>query len=147
MREVLLLGSVAMDSAEAVFRAAGATVGDKVRRLPDGETGYARSLWIQCQTPFFLGHPQLKMVEPDPAKPGEYRPAHIPPVGLYSPTMRGGYRGQARLRDGVKPEDLRFDNVGYADWAEESYKTFRTLRDQGVLQAGTRFQVSIPSPL
>jgi hypothetical protein len=135
-----------MESAEAVMRAA-AGLGRRLKRIPDGETGPARSLWIQCQTPFFLGHPQLEMVEPDPSDPGAMRPARIPPVGLYSPTMVGGYRGAARLREGVRPEDLRFDNLGYADWAESSYGTFKRLRDESVIPAGTRFQVTIPSPL
>jgi hypothetical protein len=146
-REVLLLGSVAMDSAEAVMRTAATALGTRLKRIPDGETGPARSLWIQCQTPFFLGHPQLEMVEPDPANPGAFRPARIPSVGLYSPTMVGGYRGMARLCQGVSPTDLHFDNLGYADWAASSYVTFRRLRDEGIIAPGTRFQVTIPSPL
>ena len=144
-REVLLLGSVALPSAEDVFRAAGSALGDRLRRIPDGETGTARSLWIQCQTPFFLGHPQLESVEPDPAAPGGYRQARIPSAGIYSPTMRGAYQGRVRLRSGVAPEDLRFDNLGYADWALESFETFRRLKQNGDVPAGARFQVSLPS--
>ncbi len=144
-REILLLGSVALPDAEAVFREAGGLLGPSLRRIPDGETGPARSLWIQCQTPFFLGHPQLEMVQADPAAPGGYRPAHIPSHGIYSPTMRGAYQGRVRLRHGIAPEDLHFDDLGYADWAIESYATLKKLRDQGLLPAGIRLQVSIPS--
>ena len=43
--EVLLVGSVALQSAEDVFRTVSATLGDRVRRIPDGETG-PRSLWV-----------------------------------------------------------------------------------------------------
>jgi hypothetical protein len=137
---------VALDSAEEVFTTVSEVLGDRVRRIPDGETGSARSYWIQVQTPFFLANPQIEMVEPDPAKPGQYRPARIPAAGLYSPTMAGAYRGQAKLREGVKPEDLHFDNFGYADWAEESYGIFRRLKQAGKVRPGTRMQVSIPSP-
>ena len=85
------------------------------------------------------------MVEPDPANPGAFRPARIPANGLYSPTMAGAYRGQAKLRAGVAPADLHFDNFGYADWAEESYGTFKRLKQEGVIRPETRFQVCIPS--
>ncbi len=144
-RDILLIGGVNLGSAEEVFRSVGSALGDRVPRIPDGETGSARSYWIQCQTPFFLGNPQLEMVEPDPANPGAYRPARMPANGLYSPTMAGAYRGQAKLRPGVSPADLRFDNFGYADWAQESYATFKRLKLEGVIPPATRFQVCIPS--
>jgi hypothetical protein len=144
-RNVLLIGGVNLESAEEVFEAVGGTLSGHVLRIPDGETGSARSFWIQCQTPFFLDNPQIEMVEPDPANPGSFRHARMPPAGLYSPTMAGAYRGQAKLRDGVAPEDLYFDNFGYADWALESYETFKKLRAAGDIPAGVRFQVSIPS--
>jgi hypothetical protein len=144
-REVLLVGSVGLKDAEEVFTKAAGILGDAVRRIPDGETGNARSYWIQAQTPFFLDHPMLEMVEPDPDHPGAFRHARIPSAGIYSPTMAGAYRGQARLREGVSPDALRFDNLGYADWAAESYSTFRRLKQAGVIPGSTRFQVSIPT--
>src|SRR5262249_5943539 len=127
------------------FRDAGALFGSRLRRIPDGETGLARSLWIQCQTPFFLGHQQLEMVEPDPAAPGGYRAARVPSQGIYSPTARSAYQGRARLRQGVEPADLHFDDLGYADWAIESYAMLKKLRDEGVPAPSIRLQVSIPS--
>ena len=68
-------GSVGLDSAEEVFRTLGRPLGTRAPRLPDGETGYARSVWIQSQAPFFLGNPAFEQVEPDPDRPGELRPA------------------------------------------------------------------------
>jgi hypothetical protein len=59
--------------------------------------------------------------------------------------MAGAYRGQAKLREGVAPQDLRFDNFGYADWAAESFATFSKLKQGGDVPAATRFQVCIPS--
>jgi hypothetical protein len=145
-RDVLLVGSVGLSNAEDVFLTVAQILGEKAKRISDGETGYARSVWIQCQIPFFLRHPQLEMVEPDPERPGEHRQARIPSGGIYSHTRAGSYHGRASLRAGVRPEDLRFEHVGYGDWAIESYATFKRLKSEGVIPTAARFQVSIPSP-
>ena len=42
---VHLVGSLALDSAEEVFRTTSEILGDRLRRIPDGETG-ARSIWV-----------------------------------------------------------------------------------------------------
>jgi hypothetical protein len=141
-RDVLLLGSVGLSNAEEVFRTAADILGTLAPRYPDGETGWARSVWVQCQRPFFLGNPSLEMVEPDPERPGEYRPARVPSIGIYGHTQAESYAGRARLRTA----DVQFDNLGYADWALESCATFRRLKSQNVIPSATRFQVSIPSP-
>jgi hypothetical protein len=53
--------------------------------------------------------------------------------------------GAYAVRDGV--EHLSFDEIyPYADFALESYATFRRLRDRGEIPAGSRFQVSLPTP-
>jgi hypothetical protein len=143
-RDILLTGSIGLDSAEEVFRTLGRALGTRAPRLPDGETGYARSVWIQSQAPFFLGIPAFEQVEPDPDRPGELRPARMPSTGLYAHTAAGRWQGRARRRPGVKPEDVRFDNIGYADWALESYAIFRRLKQAGDVPAPTRFQVSLP---
>ena len=49
--DILLTGSVGLESAEEVFRTLGRALGTRAPRLPDGETGYARSVWIQSQAP------------------------------------------------------------------------------------------------
>jgi hypothetical protein len=43
-RDILLVGSMRLTSAEDVFRTVASLLGDKVRRIPDGETGIARSV-------------------------------------------------------------------------------------------------------
>jgi methionine synthase II (cobalamin-independent) len=142
-REVLLIGSVGLSSAEEVFRTCAEVLGPLAPRFPDGETGWARSVWVQCQRPFFLGNPALEMLEPDPEHAGEYRPARVPSSGIYGHTMAESYMGRARLRDGAT---VQFDNVGYADWALESYATFSRLKSEHVIPSATRFQVSLPTP-
>lgn len=145
-RDVLLVGSVGLANAEEVFRTTAAVLGDFAPRLTDGETGWARSVWIQCQRPFFLGNPALEMVEPDPDRPDAYRPARVPSSGIYGHTSAEFYRGRARLRPGVQPQEVRFDNLGYADWAQESYHLFARLKSDGVIPSGTKFQACIPAP-
>ena len=49
--KVHLVGSIALDSAEEVFRTAGQLLGRRLRRVPDGEPG-GRRLWISWQYPF-----------------------------------------------------------------------------------------------
>ncbi len=145
-RDVLLVGSIGLSDADEVFRTVTSTLGERVKRIPDGETGWARSVWIQCQRPFFLGNPALEMLEPDSAHPGNFRSARVPSAGIYAHTRADFYPGRARLRAGVSAADVRFDNVGYADWAEESYTTFARLKQGGLIPIDTRFQVSLPDP-
>ena len=38
-RKVHLVGSIALDSVEEVFRTAGTVLGHRLRRVPDGEPG------------------------------------------------------------------------------------------------------------
>ncbi|MBV9327120.1 MAG: hypothetical protein JO352_25475 [Chloroflexi bacterium] len=60
--------------------------------------------------------------------------------------MAETYRGRARLRAGARASDVQFHNVGYADWALESYALFARLKSEGVLPTNVRFQVCIPDP-
>jgi hypothetical protein len=60
-----LVGSVPLASAETVFETVASHLGDRVRRIPDGETG-PRSDWIVWQLPVFTSQPQLEVVPPAP---------------------------------------------------------------------------------
>jgi hypothetical protein len=93
-----------------------------------------------------MTNPALEMVEADPANPGSFVPARVPSTGIYGHTMAESYRGLARLREGASANDVVFDNVGYADWAVESYALFARLKQEGVLPQAVRFQVCIPDP-
>ena len=145
-REAALVGGVNLADAAETFTVLARTLGERLRRVPDGETGPARSQWIQCQRPFFMQHPQLEVLEEDPERPGELRQPRVPAHGIYARTNAEMYLGRARLRAGVDPADLHFENIGYADWAIESYGLLRSLKDAGEVPAGWRFQVSLPSP-
>jgi SAM-dependent methyltransferase len=121
-----LVGSVPLASAEIVFATVAAKLGDRVRRIPDGETG-PRSDWIVWQLPVFTSQPQLEVVPPGA---DSWRP--LPRV---------------RLEDGVRGEQVRFAALGYADAALASYRVFARLKRDGQVPAGCRFQVCLPTPL
>ncbi|MEA2131325.1 MAG: hypothetical protein QOJ85_4216 [Solirubrobacteraceae bacterium] len=121
-----LVGSVPLNSADEVFRTVAATVGDRLRRVPDGETG-PRSDWILWQYPVFSSRPQFEV-----GPPGEDAYRTLP---------------QLRLRSGEATAGLTFGNLGYADSATASYRRFAQLKRDGVVPPHCRFQLSLPTPL
>src|SRR5499425_3898401 len=123
---VHLVGSVPLASSEAVFRTVAAAIGDRVRRIPDGETG-PRSDWIVWQLPVFTTQRQLEVVPPGP---DSWRP--LPRV---------------RVAEGARAESVTFGALGYADAAIASYRVFARLKRDGVVPVACRFQVCLPTPL
>ena len=121
-----LVGSVPLASAEAVFTAVAGAIGDRLRRMPDGETG-PRSDWIVWQLPVFTAQPGLEVVPPGP---DSWRP--LPRI---------------RVEDGVHPESVKFGPLGYAEAAIASYRVFARLKRDGRVPVATRFQVCLPTPL
>jgi ubiquinone/menaquinone biosynthesis C-methylase UbiE len=121
-----LVGSVPLANAEAVFRALSAGLGDRLRRLPDGETG-PRADWIVWQYPVLSSRSQFEVAPPTPE--------------FYRALPR------LRLRPGERGEDLRFESLGYAEAAFGSYAKFSVLKRDGIVPRGCRFQVSLPTPL
>jgi SAM-dependent methyltransferase len=121
-----LVGSIPLGSAEEVFRRTGSALGDRLRRLPDGETG-PRSDWILWQYPVFSSLPQFEV-----GPPGADTYRTLPKL---------------RLRAGERVEDVAFDNLGLADAATASYKVFAALKRDRMIPSHVRFQVSLPTPL
>ncbi len=123
---VHLVGSIPLGSAEEVFRAAAAALGDRLRRMPDGETG-PRSDWIVWQYPVFSSRPQFE----------------VGPPGASS------YRAlpQLRLRPDEAATAMEFDELGYAMTALDSYRTFARLKRDGQVPPACRFLVSLPTPV
>jgi hypothetical protein len=124
---VHLVGSIGLDTVEEVFRTAGALLGRRLRRVPDGEPG-GRRLWISWQYPLLRANPFLKQ----DATP-------LPPGGVGFPRLG--------LGDGVSGGDVRFGELGYAREARASYLDFVAARGRGELPADARFQVCLPTPL
>ncbi|MCI0155301.1 hypothetical protein KNO15_01115 [Leifsonia shinshuensis] len=128
IRGAHLVGSVNLPDAATVFRTVSDLLGDRLRRIPDGEVG-ERFYWIQFQTARFDTMSGLSRIAVEP---------------YY---LRGIFDGRPfRLDDGVDADDLVFPDLGYAEAALDSYAEFARLRARGVIAAGTRFQVSLPTP-
>jgi hypothetical protein len=124
-RDVYLVGSVPMASATEVFEKVSAALGARIKRLPDGETG-ERGDWISWLEPAFSQHPAFE-------KSGEFFRIHATGTG----------RERYRLKAGIKVQDVRFDNLFYADIAKASYAEFKRLKQAGKIAAGTKFQVDL----
>ena len=123
---VHLNGSIPLANAEEVFRVTGSILGERLHRIPDGETGI-RTNWIGWQREVFARNPSFEMIVPDPT--------------TYAQLAR------FKLRPGVSPGDVVFDSLGYADAALASYAVFAELKQSRILPDQYRFQVSMPTPL
>ena len=123
---VLLVGSVPLGSADEVFQLAATELGDRLARVPDGETG-PRSDWIVWQYPVLSSRPEFVV-----CPPGDDPHRALP---------------RLRLRDGEAAATLRFDDLGYAQAAISSYRTFARRKRDGLIPPDWRFQVSLPTPL
>ena len=120
-----LVGSVPLEDSGAVFGCVCGLLGERITRLPDGETG-ARTNWIAWQAQVFAGMPQFE-----------------------SEIVASGYikRPKYRLKPGVDAAALRFPALGYAAAAKASYAEFARQKAAGDIPARVRFQVCLPTPL
>ena len=124
-RPVHLVGSIPLEDAAAVFREAGRRLGDRLARIPDGETGI-RGNWISWQHRRFAEQGALVVSE---AKEREYQLG--PPF---------------RLAPGRGAEDLAFGELGYARAAAASWEDFAATVAEGTVPESCRFQVCLPTP-
>jgi hypothetical protein len=133
---LLLVGSVPLDTVEDVMRTFGAPLARHLPALPDGEVGERRSWVNRLGYQVFNGHMDLDTIR---------RPKPVDGVEQLLPRSRED-SWQFKVRPGV--ERVRFGNpgsrLGYARDAVNSYFVFRTLREKGILPDGLRFQISIP---
>lgn len=126
--DLLLIGSLPVDSPEQALRAGGEVFGDLAFALPDGETG-PRRMWVGYEmSQLFEPHPDVEIVN-QPASPDGI-PRHIYDAMSF------------RLRPGVS--ELHFERWPRIDDAIESYRIFRSLRDEGAIPRSMRFQVGLP---
>lgn len=125
-RKSLLVGSVPLETAEAVFSAVAQGMGEHLDSLPDGETG-PRSNWIAWQHDVIRQAPFLSPARRD---------------GQYGSINKPMFEVSRYLT-----KDDAFGSLGYADSAIASYAVFSHLRATGVIAPHLRFQVSLPTPL
>lgn len=116
-----LVGSIPLDSCDAVFRACCDSLHHHLRRLPDGETG-ERTNWIAWQRSVFAATPQLQQESDDARSPYRLNPASTQP-------------------------DVVFPSLGYHEAALASFASFSKMKQSGMIPASLKFQVSLPTPL
>lgn len=124
-RNVLLVGSIPLADAKAVFSAVSDAVGPLATRIPDGETG-DRKVWIMFQRGVMEKTPNLAIAREFVLAPGVTQAVF-------------------KVADPTKP--VEFGALRYASEAIKSYRDFAALKAAGRIAPGTRFQVSLPTPL
>ena len=131
---VHLVGSIPLPDTETVFRTLSGAVGKHLARLPDGETGI-RKTWIRFLQDVLASNPAIEYAK------------DVPPfkfVQWDGKVVREIPR--LRIKPGAQPEAASF-STGYADMAIESWGLFDRLQRAGVIPAGVKFQISIPTPI
>ncbi len=135
--ELLLVGSIPVQTAEEAFRKVGAPLGPWLAYMPDGEVG-ERSYWIDgLAYRVYNGHPALETIKrPAPDENG---------VEWWKP--RGRHDEFAfRVKPGINK--VRFGDpgwrLGYTRDAVNSYAIFRALKKEGAIPEHVRFQVCLP---
>lgn len=136
-RDIHIVGSVPLVNAEEVLRTIGTILGDRVRRIPDGETG-PRLNWIEWQAPHFDNHPMFQRAPQEEGADADWRNKNVGDAWKI--------KGWHVLRPGVTKKDLTFGPLGYASVATESFTVFSRLRREGIVHPSCRFQVSLPTP-
>jgi hypothetical protein len=136
-QDVLLVGSIPLDTPEQVFRDFGQPLGGALKTMPDGEVGPRRHWISRIHYQVLAGHPELETVR-----------YPVPENGVERRNPRNaGDSYLFKVKTGV--ERVRFGDpgwrIGYARDAINSYFVFKTLREQGVLAKHLRFQVSLAS--
>lgn len=114
---VLLVGSVPLASAEAVFIKACSALPQRLQAIPDGETG-TRSRYVGWQRDGF------------PKETIRF---------LWGGTQQSSSTSAQYTLESIGP--TRYDDV-----AIQSYEKLIKLRDQNLVPRDVRFQVSLPSP-
>jgi hypothetical protein len=124
-RGVHIVGSVPLAGAREVFETLSSALGSRITRFPDGETG-ERGDWITWLEPAFAKNPAF-------AKSGEFFRVHAGGTG----------RERYALKPGIRPDEVRFDNLFYADVAKQSYGEFAELKAAGKIPHAAKFQVDL----
>jgi len=131
---VHFVGSIPLPDAETVFRTLSAAAGPNLKRLPDGETGI-RKTWIRFLQGVLADNPAIEVAQ------------DLPPFKFIQwdgKLLREIPR--LRLKPGATPDPATF-HTGYAEMAIESWHLFDRLQQAGVIPAGVKFQISLPTPI
>jgi hypothetical protein len=129
-----LIGSVPLAATEEVFRRLAGALGPVLSRMPDGETGERRR-WIYWQRTMLERHPAMEVD----------REAGLLELKQWDGSLLRRTE-LLRFKPGTDLDGIDFP-TGYAQAARESWALFERLRRDGVVPAGLRFQVCLPTPM
>lgn len=123
---VHLVGSVPLPDTETVFTQCCAQLPNRLRRIPDGETG-VRNYFTYWQFERFNAAPQL--------------------VNQFVMNVSGSYKeiSAEQVDEGIAQLEQADIKTGYDDAAIESYAVFKKLKDEGKIPKHVKFQVSLPT--
>ncbi|WP_211284840.1 hypothetical protein [Mycobacterium palustre] len=125
---VHLVGSFPFDDASGVLELVADTVGDRLHRVPDGETEDRRYYYNwHIGIIYYRARDQLQWVSPAPDR--------YPQLPWFK-----------RRRD-ADLSTVDFGTFGYAQWAKDSYARFVKLRDGRRFPEHVKFQVNMISPV
>jgi hypothetical protein len=130
---VHFVGSIPLPDAETVFRALSAAAGPHLKRLPDGETGI-RKTWIRFLQGVLADNPAIEVADVPPFKFTQWDGKVLREIP------------RLRIKPGAKPDPTTFA-TGYAEMAIQSWDLFDRLQNAGVIPAGVKFQISLPTPI
>lgn len=136
MKDLLLAGSIPLETVTELFEIFGRPLGPHLACLPDGEVGFKRH-WIgRVHFRVFAIHPDIEVLRQPSPDDGVER--------LNPRDVSDSW--QFKVKSGV--QRIRFGEpgwrLGFARDAVTSYFAFRTFKDKGVLPPHLRFQVCIP---
>lgn len=128
-RDILLVGSIPLKSADEVFSVVGRELDGFVHRIPDGESG-DRTDWVEWQSSVFSRIPFVELVDESTDPTGQ--------------THKGP---QYRVRPGFPTAAVQFGPLGYVAAAETSYRAFTDAKAKGAIPADCRFQIGVATAL
>ena len=124
--DVHLVGSIPLPSIEDVFKTVGRILGNRAPRIPDGE----------------VDRPWLGWLEDVFAKHKDFVSA-----GEHHRVQGGEALRRYRLRDGARPENVKFDNLRHATVTKSSYRAFEKVKAAGIISERARFLTTIATPV
>jgi hypothetical protein len=135
--DVMLVGSIPHNSIPEAMKMFGGPLARHLAALPDGEVGWRRFWITRVHFQVFAIHPDLEVVQRPRRDDGIER--------IYPHDASDNWN--FKVRDGV--DKVVFGHpgwrLGFYQDAANSYHFFRRLKDDGVIPAHVRFQVSIPT--
>ena len=116
----------------------GPDIGSYLAGISHGEPGY-RNMWVVFNAPFvYEPNPDIDIVNKPKPNPDKTVFKDVPE---WLPTS-WEEMWRCKVKDEV--DEVRFDSLGYAEFAIECYDGFCELREQGVIPKDTRYQVNFP---